>query len=244
MTLLKLENISKSFGEKRILSNINLELEKSKTICIIGPSGSGKTTLLRCIALLDMPEKGSIKINNKLIIKNNYLTDLKYLRKNVSLVFQGYNLWPHRTALENVTDGLIIVKKISAKKAKVIGKKVLTDLGLEDKIGKYSFSLSGGEKQRVAIARALVMNPSIMLFDEITSALDVESVKKILKIIQKLTKRKMGIIIVTHELGFAKKIADKIIFLDKGRIIKIGNPKEVLESPKNKRIKKFLSNYK
>jgi ABC-type polar amino acid transport system ATPase subunit len=238
--MLKLINISKSFSNKSILKDINLDVKESECVCIIGPSGAGKTTLLRCISLLDIPTKGSVVIKNKEIFSDNKIFDLRYLKKNISMVFQSFNLWPHKTALQNVIEGMVTVKKIPSEEAIKLGKNLLEEVGLGNKFEAYPFSLSSGEQQRVAIARALAMNPSLLLLDEITSSLDVESVRGVLNLIKKLSKRKITLVIVTHEINFAKEIADRVIFLDKGSIIDIGSPSEILEDPKNQRINDFL----
>lgn len=237
---LKLNNISKKFGDREILSGINLEVKQGERVCIIGPSGAGKTTLLRCVSLLDVPDIGYIEFNNEISVKDGFVLDASNIRNNVFMVFQNFNLWEHKSVLENVIEGLVVVKKMPKKGAVKIGITLLERLGLKGSLDKYPFSLSSGEKQRVAIARSLAMKPSLLLLDEATSALDTESVSNILSLIKELSKNKTSVIMVTHEIGFAKRIADKIVFLDKGSILDSGKPLEILNNPKNKRIREFL----
>ena len=238
--LISIHNLHKKYGSHDILKGINLEISSGEIIALIGASGSGKTTLLRCLNLLARPDAGEIRINDE---KINNFTDhqLTELRTKVGMVFQQFNLWPNKTVLENLIEAPILVfgkNKIEAiKQAKILLKKV----GLEQKINSYPDSLSGGQQQRVALARALMMNPEILLLDEITSALDPELVGEVLNVVKKIAQEhKQTILIVTHEMEFAKEIADRVIFMDQGIIIEQGHPFEVLANPKEERTRKFL----
>lgn len=222
--VLKLNNISKSFGGLNVLVDISLQVNKGDIFSIIGPSGSGKSTLLRCISGIEKIDSGSITING-----------------SVGMVFQQFNLFPHYSVLENVFKPLIIVNKISKSEAEEIAFKLLKKVKLEDKVNSYPSKLSGGQKQRVAIARALAMNPSIMLFDEPTSALDPELTIEVLQTIKELSKEDMTMIIVTHEMNFAKEISNRTIFMDKGKIVEEGSAEKVFLSPENNRTKEFLT---
>lgn len=222
--VLKLNNISKSFGGLNVLVDISLQVNKGDIFSIIGPSGSGKSTLLRCISGIEKIDSGSITING-----------------SVGMVFQQFNLFPHYSVLENVFKPLIIVNKISKSEAEEIAFKLLKKVKLEDKVNSYPSKLSGGQKQRVAIARALAMNPSIMLFDEPTSALDPELTIEVLQTIKELSKEDMTMIIVTHEMNFAKEISNRTIFMDKGKIVEEGSSEKVFLSPENNRTKEFLT---
>jgi len=242
MSIIKLENLSKRFGQKYILKDINLELHKGSVVCLIGPSGAGKTTLLHCISMLESFEEGKLLINDQFQV--NQLTPEKEkekLRKKIGVVFQEFNLWPHKTILENVAESLILVKKISKNEAIKEAKEWLNNVDLIDKINDYPEDLSGGQKQRVAIARTLVMKPDVVLLDEITAALDPELIGGILKIIKRLAKDGMTMLVVTHHMRFAREIADKVIFLDKGEIVEEGSPEMIFEKPQNKRLQKFLA---
>lgn len=241
-TIIRLENASKDFGENKVLKDINLEIKKGEIISIIGPSGSGKTTLLRCISMLDFFSKGNLIIDEKnTVTKDSEKRDIIELRKRIGVVFQDFNLWPHKTVLENIIYAPINVKgekkNIATKKAEEMLKKV----GLSEKANEYPDALSGGQKQRVAIARTLAMEPEIVLFDEITSALDPEMVGEILKIIKRLAKDGMTMLVITHQMRFASEISDKVIFLDNGRIVEKGNSQEIFRNPKEKRTKEFLN---
>lgn len=222
--VLKLNNISKSFGGLNVLVDISLQVNKGDIFSIIGPSGSGKSTLLRCISGIEKIDSGSITING-----------------SVGMVFQQFNLFPHYSVLENVFKPLIIVNKISKSEAEEIAFKLLKKVKLEDKVNSYPSKLSGGQKQRVAIARALAMNPRIMLFDEPTSALDPELTIEVLQTIKELSKEDMTMIIVTHEMNFAKEISNRTIFMDKGKIVEEGSSEKVFLSPENNRTKEFLT---
>lgn len=247
--MIKLENVYKSFGDLEVLKGIDLEVKKGEVLCIIGPSGSGKSTLLRCLNHLERITSGKIIIDGKISDHREADRDLiKISQKEVArlcsevgMVFQRFNLFPHKTALENVTEGPLIVKKTDKATAREEGIKLLNKMGLSDKIDVYPSKLSGGQQQRVAIARSLAMKPKIMLFDEATSALDPELVGEVLEVIRLLAKEHMTMMIVTHEIGFAKEVADRVIFMDNGVIVEEGIPKEMLTAPKNDRTKEFLN---
>ncbi|MDF2946319.1 MAG: amino acid transporter ATP-binding protein [Bacillales bacterium] len=241
--MIRLSNINKSFGTNHVLKNIDLEVKEGEVVVIIGPSGSGKTTVLRCINALEMPDTGSVSIDNvelKFSEKINKRQLLDFRRKS-GMVFQHFNLFPHKTALENVMEGLIIVKKLSREVASEKAKKILDLVGLGDKQENYPHQLSGGQQQRVGIARAIALDPKVVLFDEPTSALDPELVREVLKVMQDLASTGMTMVIVTHELSFAKNVADKVVFMDNGVIVEQGTPLEVFEHPSNDRTKQFLS---
>ncbi|KPU26800.1 amino acid ABC transporter ATPase [Caloranaerobacter sp. TR13] len=231
--MIRVVNVNKSFKDLKVLKNISFNVNKGEVISIIGPSGSGKSTLLRCISQLEEIDSGYIEIDGVSITKNGY--------KKVGMVFQNFNLFPHKTALENIIEAPIIVKKINKDKAIKLGKELLSKVGLLDKQDYYPSQLSGGQKQRVAIARALAMEPEIMLFDEPTSALDPELVGEVLNVIKELAKEHMTMLIVTHEMRFAKEVSDRVIFMDEGEIIEEGDSKKIFENPEHPRIKSFLS---
>ncbi len=232
-------NLSKSFGELNVLKNISTTIEQGEVVAVIGPSGSGKSTFLRCINLLENPSSGHIWINDKEITgpKVNKLQ----VRKNIGMVFQHFHLFPHMTVLENVTYAPMKVKHIKKELAEKIAKELLQRVGLNDKVDAYPSRLSGGQKQRVAIARALAMDPEIMLFDEPTSALDPEMVKEVLDVMKYLATTGMTMVVVTHEMNFAKEVADRIIFMDDGKIMEEGEPQEFFTHPKTKRASDFLA---
>lgn len=236
--MIKLRNVSKSYNGKQILKNINLDIKEGEIISIIGKSGSGKSTLLRCIALLEDIDKGEIFFNN-----NKYSTlseDLTDYRRNVSMVFQKYNLFSNMTVLENIMLAPVVTKFKTENEVKKDALKLLKYIGLEEKENVYPHQLSGGEQQRVAIIRALVMNPKYLLLDEVTSALDPEMVKEVLLLIKKLAEDDISVVIVTHQINFAKEISDKMIFIDEGTIKEESSPKEFFENTKDKNLKKFL----
>lgn len=247
--MIKLENVYKSFGTLEVLKGIDLEVKKGEVLCIIGPSGSGKSTLLRCLNHLERITSGKITIDGKVADHRENDTDLiKISQKEVAklcsevgMVFQRFNLFPHKTALGNVTEGPLIVKKTDKVTTRDEGIRLLNKMGLSDKIDVYPSKLSGGQQQRVAIARSLAMKPKIMMFDEATSALDPELVGEVLEVIRLLAKEDMTMMIVTHEIGFAKEVADRVIFMDNGVIVEEGIPREMLTSPKNDRTKEFLN---
>ncbi|MBQ6449179.1 MULTISPECIES: amino acid ABC transporter ATP-binding protein [unclassified Niallia] len=240
--MISIKGLSKHFGDLQVLKDINLEVEKGKVIVVIGPSGSGKTTMLRCLNILETPTTGHITIENKQLdfskkVTKKAVTDF---RKLTGMVFQSYNLFPHKTAIENVMEGPITVKKQSKEKARSIAADLLNKVGLGDKIDYYPFQLSGGQQQRVGIARALAMEPEVMLFDEPTSALDPELVGEVLKVIKQLANEGMTMIIVTHEMKFAREVADEVIFMDGGYIVEKGNPQAIFSAPKEARTQQFL----
>ncbi|QIB27105.1 amino acid ABC transporter ATP-binding protein [Caloranaerobacter azorensis] len=231
--MIKVVNVNKSFKGLKVLKNISFNVNKGEVISIIGPSGSGKSTLLRCISQLEEIDCGYIEVDNIPITKKGY--------KKIGIVFQNFNLFPHKTALENIIEAPIVVNKINKNKAVELGKELLSKVGLLDKQDYYPYQLSGGQKQRVAIARALAMEPEIMLFDEPTSALDPELVGEVLNVIKELEKQHMTMLIVTHEMKFAREVSDRVIFMDNGEIIEKGDSNKIFESPKHIRVKAFLS---
>ncbi|KDR94704.1 amino acid ABC transporter ATP-binding protein, PAAT family (TC 3.A.1.3.-) [Peptoclostridium litorale DSM 5388] len=233
--MIEVIDITKKFDDFTVLENVSLEIEKGEIVTIIGPSGSGKSTLLRCLNRLEEIQSGSIKIEGEPVDKNNC--------RKLGMVFQNFNLFPHKTVIENIIEAPVIVKKEKKEDAKKLARKLLEDVGLSDKENSYPSQLSGGQKQRVAIARALAMNPDIMLFDEPTSALDPELVGEVLGVIKELAKEHMTMVIVTHEMAFAKEISDRVVFMDKGKIVEQGSPEDVFENPKHPRIKSFLSRF-
>ena len=246
--MIKLENVYKSFGKLEVLKNINLEVTKGDVVCIIGPSGSGKSTLLRCLNHLERITEGRTVIDGELIDEKIKGKDsLKISSKKVAsvcaelgMVFQRFNLFPHLTALENIIEAPFTVKKIAKETAIEQGTLLLKKVGLEDKRDEYPSRLSGGQQQRVAIARALAMNPKIMLFDEPTSALDPELVGEVLEVMKQLARDGMTMMVVTHEMGFAREVANRVIFMDKGEILEDSSPEEIFSNPKQERTKLFL----
>jgi ABC-type polar amino acid transport system, ATPase component len=246
--MIKLENVYKSFGKLEVLKNINLEVTKGEVVCIIGPSGSGKSTLLRCLNHLERITEGRTIIDGELIDERVKGKDsLKISPKKVALVcaelgmvFQRFNLFPHLTALENIIEAPFTLKKMAKERAIEEGTMLLKKVGLEDKRDEYPSRLSGGQQQRVAIARALAMNPKIMLFDEPTSALDPELVGEVLEVMKQLARDGMTMLVVTHEMGFAREVANRVIFMDKGEILEDSSPEEIFSNPKQERTKSFL----
>ncbi|MCX8094673.1 MAG: amino acid ABC transporter ATP-binding protein [Caldisericia bacterium] len=236
--MLKIRNLYKHFGKLDVLKNINLDLHKQEVLVIIGPSGAGKSTLIRCINRLEEPTSGDIYFDGEKIDRN---TDYNKLRERIGMVFQRFNLFYHLTALENITLPLKVVKKKSEEEAKKIAFEYLEKVGLKNRANHYPIQLSGGEQQRVAIARALALQPDIMLFDEPTSAIDVELIKDVLDVMKVLARDGMTMIVVSHEMGFAKEVGDRIIFMDKGEIVEEGEPEEFFKNPKTERAKQFLS---
>ena len=235
--MIKLENVHKSFGKNEVLKGINLHIKQGQVVVIIGPSGSGKSTVLRTMNYLEEPTSG------KVIVDGMDLSDKKKLnevRTEVGMVFQNFNLFPHMTVMDNLTLAQTKVRKTSTDEAKKIGQALLDRVGLGDKANAYPDSLSGGQKQRVAIARALAMKPKVMLFDEPTSALDPEMVSEVLDVMKSLAEDGMTMVIVTHEMGFAKKVADRVLFVDGGLILEDDTPERVFDSPTNERTKSFL----
>lgn len=236
--VIKLKSLSKSFGDLEVLKGINLEINKSEVVVLIGASGSGKSTLLRCMNFLEILDSGTISINDEIIDVKR--TNLNHVRENMGMVFQHFNLFPHLSVLQNVIEAPIQVKRQNKEEAIKFAMNLLTRVGLADKANYYPEQLSGGQKQRVAIARALAMNPSVMLFDEPTSALDPELVGEVLETMKSLAKDGMTMVVVTHEMGFAKEVADRVIMLADGKIIEEGSPVEIFKAPKQERTIKFL----
>lgn len=237
--MINVRNLYKSFGKNEVLKDINETIKKGEVVVIIGPSGSGKSTFLRCLNLLEEPTSGVINFEGEDITDKN--VDINKIREKMGMVFQQFNLFPHKTVMENLTIGPTKIKNISNGEAIKKGSELLEKVGLLDKKNVYPNSLSGGQKQRIAIARALAMEPDVMLFDEPTSALDPEMVGEVLGVMKSLAKDGMTMIVVTHEMGFAKEVGDRILFMDEGRIIEEGTPEEIFQNPKNSRTKDFLS---
>jgi polar amino acid transport system ATP-binding protein len=241
--MLRLEGVRKSFGSLEVLRGVDLEIGRGEVVCVIGASGSGKSTLLRCINLLEPPEEGHIFLEGREIThaaRKQQQEDIDFVRRRVGIVFQQFNLFPHKSVMSNV--GLAQTKVLgrSYEEAREKAEVLLRRVGLEDKIDEYPDRLSGGQQQRVAIARALAMDPSVMLFDEVTSALDPELVKEVLDVMRELAAEGMTMIVVTHEMGFAREVASRVVFIDEGVVVEEGPPAEVLENPKQERTKRFL----
>ena len=234
-----LQGVRKRFDDLEVLHGIDLEVPEHNVVCLIGASGSGKSTLLRCINLLERIDEGTIVFDGQTITGTK--VDVNALRQKIGIVFQAYNLWPHRTALGNVIEALLVVRRLSRAEAEAAGLAVLERVGLGDKAHVYPSRLSGGQQQRVAIARALAMKPEIMLLDEVTSALDPELVGEVLKVMRKLAADGMTMIVVTHEMGFAREVADRVVFMDGGVVVEEGPPSELLARPRNERTQRFLA---
>ena len=237
--MINVENLSKNFGDLKVLKNVSTTVNKGEVISIIGPSGSGKSTFLRCINKLEEPTKGHIYIDGMDLMDKN--TDINKIRERVGMVFQHFNLFPNMTVLENLTLSPTMVKKESKEEAEKYALYLLKKVGLSDKASSYPTQLSGGQKQRIAIARALAMKPEVILFDEPTSALDPEMIKEVLDVMRDLAKEGMTMLIVTHEMGFARNVGNRILFMDNGEIIEDCSPKDFFENPTNERIKDFLN---
>lgn len=237
---IKVENLYKSFGSLKVLQGISNQIHRGEVVALIGPSGSGKSTFLRCMNLLENPTSGKVFINEVEITAPK--TDIMKVRQNVGMVFQHFNLFPHMTVIKNIMYAPINVKHISEEEARSVGMDLLKKVGLEDKANAFPAQLSGGQKQRVAIARSLAMKPDIMLFDEPTSALDPEMVKEVLDVMKDLAKSGMTMAVVTHEMGFAKEVADRILFLDQGKLAEDSPPEQFFSNPKCDRAKQFLDN--
>ena len=235
--MIEIKKLYKSYGDNEVLKGIDQTVSEAEVLCIVGPSGSGKSTMLRCINLPEIPTSGEVYIDGELVTSQN----INEIRTKMGMVFQNFNLFPHMTVLENVTCAPINVKGVSNADAEAKAMELLTRVGLDNKANAYPRSLSGGQQQRVAIARALAMDPEIMLFDEPTSALDPEMVGEVLDVMKDLAKEGLAMIVVTHEMGFAKEVADKVIFMDEGVIVEQGTPEEVLVNPSEERTKNFLS---
>jgi L-cystine transport system ATP-binding protein len=241
--MISVKGLYKQFDQLEVLKGLDLEIERGKVIVLIGPSGSGKTTFLRCLNVLETPTKGVISIDDKTLDFSNPVSNKRIasFRRQTGMVFQSYNLFPHMTALENVMEGPVTVKKESKEAVRKRAEALLNKVGLGDKLNYYPFQLSGGQQQRVGIARALAMEPKVMLFDEPTSALDPELVGEVLKVMKDLANEGMTMVVVTHEMRFAKEAADEVLFLDQGVIVERGKPEQIFSSPKEERTKQFLS---
>ena len=235
----KTENLTKSFGDKEVLKGITEEIQAGEVVVIIGPSGSGKSTFLRCLNLLEEPSSGEVIFEEQVINKKE--TNIDAIRTKMGMVFQSFNLFPHLTVLENITIGPTQIKKVPKEQAEAIAMKLLARMGMTEKANVYPKSLSGGQQQRIAIARALAMEPKMMLFDEPTSALDPEMVGEVLQVMKDLALEGMTMVVVTHEMGFAKEVGDRILFMDGGYIVEQGTPEQVFDNPQNERTKDFLS---
>ncbi|WP_086314142.1 amino acid ABC transporter ATP-binding protein [Enterococcus sp. 7F3_DIV0205] len=236
--MINIKNLHKTFGKNEVLKGIDLDVNAGEVVVIIGPSGSGKSTFLRCLNLLEQPTDGIIEFEGKNLLDKD--TDIDALRQKMGMVFQNFNLFPHKTVLDNLTISPIKVKKETTEAAKEKALALLEQVGLKDKATSYPSSLSGGQQQRVAIARALAMNPDVMLFDEPTSALDPEMVGEVLAVMKALAVEGMTMVVVTHEMGFAREVADRVIFMDAGIIQEEGTPEEIFGQPKNPRTQDFL----
>lgn len=236
--MIKVENLHKNFGDNEVLKGMNNIIKEKEVVCIIGPSGSGKSTFLRCINLLEEVTEGKITIDNQEITARG--TNVPKIRSQVGMVFQHFNLFPHKTVLQNITLGPVKVKGVKQEAANEKGLELLKKVGLSDKANAYPGSLSGGQKQRVAICRALAMDPKVMLFDEPTSALDPELVGEVLTVMKELAKSGMTMVVVTHEMNFARDVGDRVIFIDGGYIVEEGEPNEMFQNPQSQRLKDFL----
>ncbi|EUJ30733.1 glutamine ABC transporter ATP-binding protein [Listeria floridensis FSL S10-1187] len=238
MTKLKVANLKKNFGTNEVLKDINLEVSEGEVVCLIGPSGSGKSTFLRCLNQLEEITAGEVIVDDYNLTDKK--TNINKVRENIGMVFQHFNLFPHKTVLENIIFAPVELKKRSKEEARELGIKLLDRVGLKEKADSYPSELSGGQKQRVAIARALAMGPDIMLFDEPTSALDPEMVGEVLNVMKDLVKEGMTMLVVTHEMGFAREVGDRVIFMDGGYIVEDGTPDEIFDRPTHERTKSFL----
>ena len=236
--MIDIKGLYKSFGDLEVLKGIDLHIDPQQVVVIIGPSGSGKSTLLRCMNLLEVPTDGTIVVNGHDITHG---ADINKVREEIGMVFQRFNLFPHMTVLDNIILAPVKVKGMSVEEASIIGRELLDRVGLLDKADAYPEQLSAGQQQRVAIARSLAMKPKMMLFDEPTSALDPEMVKEVLDVMKDLAVEGMTMAVVTHEMGFAREVGDRLIFVDGGKILEDGDPREIFENPRNERTKLFLS---
>jgi ABC-type polar amino acid transport system ATPase subunit len=244
--IIEVKGLRKSFDQQEILSGIDINIKQGEVVCIIGPSGSGKSTLLRCLNLLETPSGGTISIDGDVIFPQSENSrkremNLRSFRSKVGMVFQQFNLWPHKTVINNLIEAPLLVHKKDKKEAIEFAEKLLVKVGLSEKRDTHPASLSGGQQQRVAIARALAMEPKIMLFDEPTSALDPELVGEVLKVMKDLASEGMTMIVVTHEMGFARDVADRIIFMDQGVVMEEGAPEGIFSKPKSERLRQFLT---
>lgn len=236
--MIELKDLHKSYGNNEIIKGVDLSVEKSEVVVVIGPSGSGKSTLLRCVNYLEVPTSGSVSIDGEII---NRKSNINTIRAEVGMVFQHFNLFPHMTVGQNITLAPINVRHQTKAEAEKIARDLLERVGLADKIDAFPDELSGGQQQRVAIARALAMNPKVMLFDEPTSALDPEMVNEVLDVMKSLAESGMTMMVVTHEMGFAKQVADRVLFVDQGIILEQGSPEDIFDHPKQKRTQEFLA---
>ncbi|MFC5528688.1 amino acid ABC transporter ATP-binding protein [Cohnella yongneupensis] len=237
--MIEVKNISKAFGKNVVLQEVGIEIRRQEVVVVIGPSGSGKSTFLRCLNLLEKPESGDILIEGQSLFDKR--TKIEEIRAEVGMVFQNFNLFPHKTVLENIMLAPMKVRKQTEEQARAKALELLAKVGLSEKADAKPSSLSGGQSQRVAIARALAMEPKVMLFDEPTSALDPEMVGEVLAVMKQLAKEGMTMVVVTHEMGFAREVGDRIVFMEQGKIVEIGEPKQVFEAPKQERTRAFLS---
>lgn len=238
-TMLQIHQLSKSFGDLEVLKDISMNVTEGEVVVIIGPSGSGKSTFLRCLNQLEMPTGGTIRYGGDFILDKNY--DIRRFREEVGMVFQRFNLFPQKTVLQNIMLAPVLTRRKNKEEAKQKAMELLKKVGLEDKADVYPKTLSGGQQQRVAIARALAMEPKALLFDEPTSALDPELVGEVLAVMKELAQEGMTMLVVTHEMGFARDVADRVIFMDKGYIVEEGTPEEIFTNPKEERTQAFLS---
>lgn len=238
-TIISIRGVFKFFKNLKALSNVSLDIQAGEKVVIIGPSGSGKSTLLRSINRLETVDRGEIIVDGQDV--NDPKNDINAIRMELGMVFQNFNLFPHKTALQNLTMGPMKLKKVSREQAESKAMALLKKVGIEEKAGVYPAQLSGGQQQRVAIARALAMNPKIMLFDEPTSALDPEMIGEVLDVMVTLAREGMTMVVVTHEMGFAREVADRVVFMDQGEIVEVGTPRHFFENPEHPRTKKFLS---
>lgn len=239
MIMIQIKNLHKSFGSHEVLKGIDLDVSAGEVCVIMGPSGSGKSTLLRCINRLEEITSGTVIVDGHDVMDKD--TDINFVRTEAGMVFQQFNLFPHMTALGNVTLGPIKVRKMPKRDAEKLGRQLLASVGLAEKADVYPDHLSGGQKQRVAIARSLSLKPKVMLFDEPTSALDPELVGEVLEVMKRLGREGMTMVVVTHEMGFAREVADRVIFMDEGVIVEENTPEEIFSNPRNERTKSFLS---
>jgi L-cystine transport system ATP-binding protein len=242
--MIKIQNLQKSFGKNQVLKGIDLTVSKGDVVVVLGPSGSGKTTLLRCINFLERPDEGQLAIGNFIVdCKHANKKDILTVRRSTAMVFQHYNLFRHMTVLENVMEGLVIVQKMQKQNAKQRAEEMLEKVGLTHKLSAYPSQLSGGQQQRVGIARARAVNPQIILFDEPTSALDPELVGEVLSVIRAIAHEGITMIIVTHEMGFARDVSNHVVFMDEGRIVEEGKPDDIFAHPKEERTRQFLKRF-
>ncbi|WP_170233406.1 amino acid ABC transporter ATP-binding protein [Sporomusa termitida] len=243
--MIEVSGIHKKFGNSEVLKDVSLEVEESQVVVIMGPSGSGKSTLLRCMTFLEEPDAGDVRIHDCKVQAGSPSGHrhkvIHQLRQNTGFVFQHFNLFPHKTALQNVMEGPLVVKKTSVKEAKDLADELLRKVGLADRANHYPALLSGGQQQRVAIARALAMQPKVMLYDEPTSALDPELVREVLQVMKGLASEGMTMVVVTHEMAFAREVADRVVFMDGGCVVEDGTAKKIFEAPTEERTRQFLN---